>query len=295
MVQKKEKKVTKEVVTNEPPQNDNTSSLPEVNDNIIKKRTFILKNINFDEIDTKYGLSIISNIENIFETPSTNITKIVDVLTNEPDLSISFYEENSKEYKCLLTMDGKQLQSSENICCFWCKHTFKTLPLGCPVKYVNKMIEKSYISQITKGEYSMRENITSKRINKLNSSDDININEVNSIKGDEYFVTDGFFCSFNCILAFIHDNKSNVLYKESLSLINVLYKYLISKDVTKIIPAPHWRLLKNYGGCLTIEEFRNSFNRIIFDFVFTKQSNDSIKSETNMFPLSFVYKKNKPI
>ena len=39
-------------------------------------------------------------------------------------------------------------------------------------------------------------------------------------------------------------------------------------DVKKIIitPAPHWRLLQLYGGHLTINKFRENFNKITFNF-----------------------------
>ena len=30
----------------------------------------------------------------------------------------------------------------------------------------------------------------------------------------------------------------------------------------EIIPAPHWRMLSDFGGSLSIEEFRESFNKI---------------------------------
>jgi hypothetical protein len=42
------------------------------------------------------------------------------------------------------------------------------------------------------------------------------------------------------------------------SLINLFY-YKIHKTYKEITPAPHWMILKEYGGCLTIEEFRNNF------------------------------------
>ena len=34
----------------------------------------------------------------------------------------------------------------------------------------------------------------------------------------------------------------------------------------KINPAPHWRMLKEYGGQLSINDFREKFNKCMYDF-----------------------------
>ena len=33
-------------------------------------------------------------------------------------------------------------------------------------------------------------------------------------------------------------------------------------EAIRIKPAPDWRLLKEFGGCLTIEEYRKNFNKL---------------------------------
>jgi hypothetical protein len=78
------------------------------------------------------------------------------------------------------------------------------------------------------------------------------------------FDSDGVFCSFNCMLAYIHERNS-FIYKDSGCHINLLYKMLYGVKNSKIIPAPSWKLLKNYGGTLSIEEFRKTFDTISFD------------------------------
>jgi hypothetical protein len=250
-------------------------------DEIIKKRYFFLKNINIEEIEVRYGLSIVSNIDNKYDMKISGITNIIDVLVKEPEESVCFYEENGKEYKCLITMKDEKV--SNTIDCFWCRHKFSTLPIGCPIKYVNKILEKSYISQITKGEYSMRENITKLRLGKI---EDVS-GSMETVR-ESYFLTDGIFCSFNCVLAFIQDNKHNVLYKESNHLLKTLYEYLIGKKMHKICPAPSWRNIDNYGGSLSIDNYRKSFNKISLDFSFTTDA-ENIRSI--MHPISFVYRK----
>ena len=68
-----------------------------------------------------------------------------------------------------------------------------------------------------------------------------------------YFYIIGWFCSLNCAITYnfnIKDNKVN----QRLSLLKQLYK--IPKDIK---PAPSNKLLKKYGGKLTIEEYRDLF------------------------------------
>lgn len=76
-------------------------------------------------------------------------------------------------------------------------------------------------------------------------------------KKDEngYFVTNGCFCSFNCVLGYSKEKKIN-----NKPLVNFLYKKMSkSKEEIKIKEAPNKYLLDIFGGPLTIEEYRESF------------------------------------
>lgn len=68
-----------------------------------------------------------------------------------------------------------------------------------------------------------------------------------------YFYIIGWFCSLNCALTYnfnIKDNRVN----QRLSLLKQLYKIPVD-----IKPAPSNKILKKYGGKLTIEEYRDLF------------------------------------
>ena len=65
----------------------------------------------------------------------------------------------------------------------------------------------------------------------------------------------GNFCSYNCALAYNIDSNDNVWKKTS--LLNLLYHKTYSGN-SKITSAPHWMQLKDFGGNLTIEEFRKN-------------------------------------
>ena len=66
----------------------------------------------------------------------------------------------------------------------------------------------------------------------------------------------GNFCSFNCVKSYNIDINDTLIYKRE-SLINLMY-YNFMKDFCVIKPAPHWLCLEEYGGTITIEEFRKS-------------------------------------
>lgn len=227
-----------------------------------KKYTFFLKGINIKEVEEKYGLSIVSNIENETVVPS-NKTNIFDIMDKVDELPVSFVDD--KNEKCLITMfdwiHKEKFPIQTNISCFWCKHSFSNKPLGCPIKYVNHRIEKSYISNITKDKYYMKENVTKQKLeNVLQVKNSMEVKPIET----EHYVTDGIFCSFNCIIAFVNDHSYDPFYRESKTLTYTMYNEIVGKDVKKIKASPHWRLLKTYGGPLSIDEFRKTLN--IFEY-----------------------------
>jgi len=222
-----------------------------------KKRTFFLKGFNIQETEAKYGLSIISNIET--DVVPDNKTNIFDILEKVDESPISFVDE--KNDKCLITMldwiHKEIFPTKTNILCFWCKHSFPYKPLGCPVKYINNRIEKSYISNITKDKYYMKENLTKNKLEQVLSNKlSVDVKPIET----EHYITDGIFCSFNCVIAFINDNSKDPFYNESKMLTYTMYKEIMGKNVSKIKASPHWRLLKAFGGPLLIEDYRKTFN-----------------------------------
>ena len=105
------------------------------------------------------------------------------------------------------------------------------------------------------------------------------------IENKEYYITDGIFCSFNCCLAFIKDNWYNSMYSNSETLLNQIYNKLFN-NTQKFLEAPSWRLLKDYGGGLTIQEFRQSFNKI--EYI---DNNDYLIEYPKCKPCGFIFEK----
>ena len=153
------------------------------------KYTFVLQNINISDIDTKYNFKFKSNInDSTHRQNTTDITNLSSLDTISK--TYSFLDDSKKNKKCLVSMTnsiGKPLPTKTHIHCYWCKHSFDTNPIGCPIKF-----------------------------NKNNS-----------------FTTDGIFCSFNCCLSYINDNKHKSLYNMSLTYLTNMHNSIF-KVITKI-------------------------------------------------------------
>jgi len=237
-----------------------------------KKATFTLK-IDHEVVEVKYGFNIVSNIGNDNKSPSTQEkTKLNDLpgSSNHEAKQLVFMDESKQTHLCQVTMidhlNSEKLSSNMNIDCFWCRSAFDSQPIGCPIGYIPPKITKNYHSEITKDQYSITDNVTEYRRKTISTIIGVQDSkfEINDDHG-EYYLIDGIFCSFNCCVAFIEENKSiSSLYQDSEDLLYSLYNKLVQKQTNYIIPAPHWRLLKKYGGHMTINEFRNTLGKAQF-------------------------------
>jgi hypothetical protein len=106
------------------------------------------------------------------------------------------------------------------------------------------------------------------------------------------FYCTGNFCSFNCKKAYNIDlNDINVWKRES--LINLEY-YLTYGRYKEIKPASSWLTLKEFGGFLTIIEFRKNFDTISSEIILLQpplisrqmQIEESYKKTTPQGPLN---------
>ena len=232
-----------------------------------KQYIFVL-DVDTDKVDKKYDISVVSNIVTNEDDAPLNSTKLSELI-NDKIQSVSFLDESKKIHKCIVSMINHEThfeltqRISHQYNCFWDRHPFNTKPIGCPINYVSNKATKKYYSEITKDTYTINENIPS---NKL-----INDNKLTIIKNG-YYETDGVFCSFNCTMAFINENKHNHMYYNSAMLLTKMYNDMLNSNTSSsttepslINPASHWRLLNEYGGNLSITEFRNNFNKVDYD------------------------------
>ena len=257
-----------------------------------KKYIFTLHNINTEKIEQKYGITIVSNIANVDEAPPENSTKLTELseLNNEHVDVISFLDETKRLYQCHISMiDFKSGEDIKNLkyCCYWCRHKFESASIGCPIKYISKKAVKNYYSEVSKDFYTIKENITRNRSQMLHTnkskfvfSPHLAVEKTDetataiappsttcsiSINNKDYYSTDGIFCSFNCCKAFIKENKHNKLYENADILLTKLYEDMYNVKNIVINPSPNWRLLIEYGGYLTIQQFRDNFNKTTYE------------------------------
>jgi len=227
----------------------------------MSKTTFTLKNINISKINQKYNISEVesSSFEDKNISKTTKISELNSTNDKLPTDSLSFLDESKRIHKCNICMiDYNTNQEISNLrySCFWCRHPFEGKPIGCPVKYIPKQAVKTYYSHISRDTYTIKDNI-------VKDKDNIENENINITNGD-YYESDGIFCSFNCCMAFIIDNKQNSLYKLSRQLLLKIYNETMNTKCQTICPSPSWRLLETYGGTLNISKFREGLSK--FDY-----------------------------
>lgn len=203
-----------------------------------KKYTFVLKNIDVAAIDTKYNIMVPVLMDTV--SIPEHATKIDDITSIQAP---------QFDYFKITMYDSIIQKSIQKTCCFWDTEPFEGQPLGCPIKYVHKKMIIEYTSDVTKEKYTVVQNIPTVFEEKYNSIED-------------YYITDGCFCSVNCILAFILDNIHNPKYVKSEYLLYHMYKKIKCDSVgtidATIHPAPSRRLLKKFGGSMDIQTFREN-------------------------------------
>jgi hypothetical protein len=113
----------------------------------------------------------------------------------------------------------------------------------------------------------------------------------------------GKFCSYNCAMAYNIDINDESISKRN-SLLYLHYKKTYNKD-TIINPAPSWKILKDFGGTVDIDEFRNNFTTNTMNYLYIKPPLVSRISYVEKTPVNqivevlkpndLILKRNKPL
>jgi len=171
--------------------------------------------------------------------------------------SITFYNELKQPVRCVVTGEAKV--------CFWDRNIFDGEGIRCPVSYKPTQLVRTYRSDVSKEEYTIKENVRGGASGGGTSGG--GTNGGGEVSRSEYEF-DGKFCSYQCCLAYVRDNKHNNLYNQSETLLYKMYLGTTSKGGTKVPilrPAPHWRTLRECGGHLSIKEFRQTFGVKVYE------------------------------
>ena len=206
-----------------------------------------LTGINPVDIEVKYGIR---------KNVGKNSTKIENIPENKNVEYVNFIDDLKRGRKCFIAISDK----GKN--CYWCRHPIYNPSqhgIGCPISYNPNILTKTYLSEISHDNFTIKEQVTDNKAKLFQKTTDTRI----KIERRNFYDTYGFFCSFNCCMAFIEDNKHNAMFVNSKFLLSKIYvEYNDNIEIGTIQPAPNWQLLSEYGGTLSIEEFRNSFNNI---------------------------------
>jgi hypothetical protein len=252
--------------------------------------TFTLKNVDITDVVKIYGLDDTGSAADGggAAEPYVSTTSVYDLSLGRPPKAITYVDEIKNPHECLVCMldgDGNtfldRLDEFKQRSCFWCRHRFSTMPLGCPVVKQPIEVVRQYRSQFTKDVYRIKDRISRARYGAISApSADTSLYFAHHDRGSEMYLvsgssldakpsyhTDGIFCSFNCCRAYILDNQSSTLYHHSDTLLARMYTDVTGQVLAHpITPAPSWRLLSEYGGYLSIEDFRRGFHTVSHTF-----------------------------
>jgi len=100
------------------------------------------------------------------------------------------------------------------------------------------------------------------------------------------YATNGLFCSFNCIKAFILETKDPVKYKNSTQLLATMYCDMHNMIQPIIIkPSPPWEFLIKFGGYMSENQYRDHIGNYTYD----------IKGIIQKFPITTLYEEKEKL
>ena len=67
------------------------------------------------------------------------------------------------------------------------------------------------------------------------------------------------------MMAYAIANKKDPLFRHSITLILKMYNEMNNTINSTILSAPHWRMLKPYGGSMSIDKFRETLGKVEYE------------------------------
>ena len=206
---------------------------------------FTINGIKYEELISEHYSPQKTKIDEDLVINYEENEEVTELPINKSHTMYTFYDINKNKIQMWVTMvdfiDQKYLPLITDKPCWWCGYSFKSCPLGLPIRYY---------PHSSSGQTS---DVVEKFLKTRNLPVDTN----------NFFETEGLFCSFPCCKAFIMDQPFNSRYKKSTTLLSLLYYKLYGKCV--FIPkADSWKLLEKWTGPLTIEQYRSSFGKFIY-------------------------------
>ncbi len=193
-----------------------------------------------------------------FKTFNPMVTKLEDLGLNDEKISETIFSTIGELHYVTYYPDyvnSKSYPKTTAIPCFYCSEPFQNEPIGIPLNFIPSYYKTHMVSRHDQSIISLNIQINSRsEMKKCEERHD-------TIVYRDYFQTEGNFCSFPCMLAFLsqHPEDTN---QHMLPLLKKYYTSLYGHQVPyNGDKAPDIRLLKKFGGHLTITEFRSHDGR----------------------------------
>ena len=212
----------------------------------LRAGVLILKNVLAQQIILSHYLSPKKSTD-VSETavPESEEWTVSDLMHEKSKKAIYFLDSHKNQIKYWVNMidftSNGALPLTTSKPCWWCRSGFHSRPIGCPLRY-NPHRESGLEKQRIEEKF-LQANLP--------------------IETNDFFETEGIFCSFPCTKAYILSQRNSARYKDSATLLTLLFSVLTGK-VMAIPPAASWKVLKDYGGHLTIQQFRATFGKLEF-------------------------------
>lgn len=178
-----------------------------------------------------------------------------------------------QKHTCLLInhsdLVAQALHARKGLQCWYCRSTIDATPVGLPISFQESVRVHDDTSHILKKQF-----LTLRDAHTDPSSE-------GSVQSREWFETEGYYCSLNCIAAQLLEPSyaTSIKFQSSISLLCSMATMLLNTPITSVEPAADWKLLKHNGGSLSIEEWRASIG-----------STQYISHPTTiMHPTSYIY------
>lgn len=221
------------------------NSFCQLSDDSVINTKFILKGINMSQLDNQYVINElqdigINHLVNDLNHSQDTLTKITSTLE-----SIGVSKSRSKPFDTILMNDELNIRlfiSPNTIPC----NNEATSPIKA-------------LTELRKANCWYCRNSIPQEWHPLG----IPIKHKVDTNKVDCFDCEGVFCSFNCCVAYLNEH-SDYRFKDSSVMLLMMYRKVTKcgKTVTSIVPAPSWKLLKEYGGHLSIEDYRKCIQQI---------------------------------
>lgn len=102
---------------------------------------------------------------------------------------------------------------------------------------------------------------------------------------EKQYATNGLFCSFNCIKAFVLETKDQVKYKNSIQYLAQMYCDMYNIEPIVIKPSPPWEFLTKFGGYMSENQYRDHIGKYTY----------VIKGVIQKYPITTLYEEQEKL